>query len=70
MTSQTKLLTLKFYFFQIFELVTPCEKIFNIITDINLEFYLEIFKEKKISELLTRKQYGDKISELLTLNNK
>ena len=30
MTLQTKLLTLKFYVFKFFELVTRCEKNFNI----------------------------------------
>ena len=31
---------------------------------------MEIFKENKISELLTWKKTNNKISELLTLNNK
>ena len=34
MTSQTELLTLKFYYFEFFELVTRCGKIFNIVLDL------------------------------------
>ena len=50
MTSQAELLTLKFFFFfLIFELVTRCEKKFNIV----LELVTRDFKENNISELLT-----------------
>ena len=51
MTSRNVLLTLKFYFLKFFELVTQCEKNFNIV----LELVIEIFKQNKISELLTQK---------------
>ena len=51
MTSKTGLLTLEFYFFKFFGLVTRCEKIFHIV----LELVTRDFKESKISELLTRK---------------
>ena len=34
MTSQTELLALKFYFFYFFELVTQCEKNFNIVLEL------------------------------------
>ena len=42
MTSQAKLLTLKFYFFKSSELVTPCEKNFNM----NLELVTRYFLKK------------------------
>ena len=51
MTSQTKLLTLKFYFFELSELVVRCEKTFTIVLDL----VTRDFKENKMSELLTRK---------------
>ena len=57
MTSQNELLTLKFYFFQFFELVTWWEKNVNIV----LELVIRDFKENKISELLTRKNKNYKI---------
>ena len=39
MMSQTELLTLKFYFLKIFELVTRCEKNFNIALElVNRDF--------------------------------
>ena len=57
MTSQNELLTLKFYFFQFFELVTWCEKKVNIV----LELVIRDFKENKISELLTGKNKNYKI---------
>ena len=34
MMSQTELLTLKFYFFKFFELLTPCEKNFDIVLEL------------------------------------
>ena len=34
MTSQTELLILKFYFLKFFELVTRCEKNFNILLEL------------------------------------
>ena len=34
MTSRTVLLTLKFYFLKFFELVTQCEKNFNIVLEL------------------------------------
>ena len=58
MTSQAELLTL-FCFFLILELVTRCEKKFNTV----LELVTRDFKEKKISELLTRKNKNYKILE-------
>ena len=58
MTSQAELLTL-FFFFLILELVTRCEKKFNTV----LELVTRDFKEKKISELLTRKNKNYKILE-------
>ena len=57
MTSQNELLTLKFYFFQFFELETWCEKNVNIV----LELVIRDFKENKISELLTGKNKNYKI---------
>ena len=51
MTSQTELLTLNFYFFLFFELLTQREKNVKII----LELVTRDFKENKILELLTRK---------------
>ena len=57
MTSQNELLTLKFYFFQFFELVTWCEKNVNIV----LELVIRDFKDNKISELLTGKNKNYKI---------
>ena len=57
MTSQTELLTLKFYFSKFFELVTRGENNFHIV----LELVTRV-----ISELLTRKHKIYKILELLT----
>ena len=34
MTSQTELLTLKFYSFKVFKLVTRCEENFNIVLEL------------------------------------
>ena len=38
MTSQTELLTLKFYIFKFFELVTLCEKNFKIDLELTRDF--------------------------------
>ena len=57
MTSQTELITLKFYLFKFFDLVTQCEK---------TELLTQKIKKDWISELLTWKNKPHKILELIT----
>ena len=51
MMSQTELLTLKFYFFKFFELLTPCEKKLWYSFRVSNSRFLNRTKFKKIYEL-------------------